>query len=179
VTAQNLNLFEAPVRQVSIGFVLALMTWSSLENMAVAQDQRSPANSVSASNTDLVGRWRDDAIVTPVNQLLTPYGLQVDLPGMRPQALALSPDGQVLAVAGKSNDLVILDPVTGEIKARVQLPSEGTQEPAADVVSPNILVPDKSGQVSYTGLKFTHAGQRIYMSNVNGCRVNLLDGPLH
>ena len=37
-----------------------------------------------------VGRWRDDVIVTPVNQLLTPYGQQVELAGMRPQALALS-----------------------------------------------------------------------------------------
>ena len=26
------------------------------------------------ATTDLVGRWRDDAIVTPVNQRLTPFG---------------------------------------------------------------------------------------------------------
>ena len=50
-----------------------------------------------------VGRWRDDVIVTPVNQLLTPYGKQVELAGMRPQALALSPNGKLLLVAGKTN----------------------------------------------------------------------------
>ena len=47
-----------------------------------------------------VGRWRDDVIVTPVNQLLTPYGKQVELAGMRPQALALSPDGRLLPGSG-------------------------------------------------------------------------------
>ena len=31
---------------------------------------------------------------TPVNQHLTPAGTLVELPGVRPQALALSPDGK-------------------------------------------------------------------------------------
>ena len=39
----------------------------------------------------LVGRWREDVIVTPVNQLLTPYGKQVELPGIRPQAILSRP----------------------------------------------------------------------------------------
>lgn len=129
---------------------------------ALAQDQRP------SPDTNLVGRWRDDVIVTPVNQLLTPYGRQVDLPGMRPQALALSPDGKLLVIAGKTNDLVVLDPESGEIRARVQLPNEGTKEPMPNVASTNILNPDKSGQVSYTGLVFSHSGKHIYMSNVNG-----------
>src|SRR6266576_3546960 len=38
-------------------------------------------------------------VTTPVNQILTPVGTQVDLPGLRPQALALSPDGRLLAAA--------------------------------------------------------------------------------
>jgi DNA-binding beta-propeller fold protein YncE len=121
-----------------------------------------------ASSSDRVGRWRDDVIVTPVNQLLTPYGQQIDLPGMRPQALALSPDGRIMVVAGKTNDLVVLSPESGEILARVQLPEEGLHEPPTEIASPNILKPDKQGQVSYTGLIFSHDGQRIYMSNVNG-----------
>ena len=70
----------------------------------------------------LVGRHRDEVTVTPVNQLLTPAGHQVELPGMRPQAMALSPDGRLLVVSGKTSQLVVIDPGTGEILQRVELP---------------------------------------------------------
>jgi YVTN family beta-propeller protein len=120
------------------------------------------------STTDLVGRTQADYLVTPVNQLLTPAGKQVDLPGMRPQALALSPNGKLLIVAGKSNELVVLDPTNGDIKQRVALPNEKQAEPMPVAPSTNILQPDKSGQVSYTGLIFSADGRRIYLSNVNG-----------
>lgn len=115
-----------------------------------------------------VGRWRDDVIVTPVNQLLTPFGKQVELAGMRPQALALSPDGKLLLVAGKTNELVVVDPVTGDIKQHVLLPEESRLTPPTDEASTNILKPDKAGQVSYTGLIFSADGKHIYMSNVAG-----------
>ncbi len=115
-----------------------------------------------------VGRWRDDVIVTPVNQLLTPFGKQVELPGMRPQALALSPDGKLLLVAGKTNELVVVDPESGEVKQRVGLPEESRNTPPTDEASANILKPDKAGQVSYTGLIFSADGKRIFMSNVAG-----------
>ena len=39
----------------------------------------------------------------------------VDLPGMRPQGLALSPDGKILVTAGKTHELVVLDPEAGWI----------------------------------------------------------------
>src|SRR6476620_8216042 len=119
------------------------------------------------SSTDLVGRSREEYIVTPVNQLLTPVGRQVELAGMRPQALALSPDGRLLVVSGKTNELVVLDPETGDIKQRVPLPNDGQHE-APTVASPNILQPDRQGQVSFTGLIFSPDGKRIYLSNVNG-----------
>ena len=115
-----------------------------------------------------VGRWRDDVIVTPVNQLLTPYGQQVELAGMRPQALALSPDGKLLLVAGKTNELVVVDPVSGLVKQHVALPEESRHTPTTDEASANILKPDKAAQVSYTGLIFSADGKRIYMSNVAG-----------
>ena len=115
-----------------------------------------------------VGRWRDDVIVTPVNQLLTPYGQQVELAGMRPQALALSPDGKLLLVAGKTNELVVVDPVSGLVKQHVALPEESRHTPATDTASANILKPDKAAHVSYTGLIFSADGKRIYMSNVAG-----------
>src|SRR5262245_19566326 len=73
--------------------------------------------------TELIGRRGADRTVTPVNQVLTPYGKQIELPKMRPQAVALSPDGKLLAVSGKTTEVVVLDPRTGDILQRVNLPS--------------------------------------------------------
>ncbi len=120
------------------------------------------------STKDLVGRSRDEYIVTPVNQRLTPVGRQVELAGMRPQAMALSPDGKMLVVSGKTSELVVVDPSTGDVKQRVQLPNDSQTEPMPNVPSTNILMPDRRGQVSFTGLLFTPDGKRIYLSNVNG-----------
>ena len=44
---------------------------------------------------------------------------------MRPQAIALSPNGRLLVTAGKTHDLVVIDPATGNILQRVILPSSG------------------------------------------------------
>ncbi len=145
-------------------FTVLAVTQLPFCNPAVAQD----VSTGEARPADLVGRWRDDVIVTPVNQLLTPFGQSIDLPGMRPQALALSPDGNVLVAAGKTNDIVVLDPVTGAVRERVGLPDEGLNEPPTAQASANILKPDKKGQVSYTGLIFSSDGRRLFMSNVNG-----------
>lgn len=101
---------------------------------------------------------------TPANQVLTPAGRQIELPGLRPQALALSPDGKSLAVSGKTPELLIIDPVKGEILQRIPLPSEA----AVSAVSPQILRPDKDALVSYTGLIFSPNGRKIYLSSVNG-----------
>ena len=116
----------------------------------------------------LVGRHRDDVIVTPVNQLLTPTGIQVELSGMRPQAIALSPNGRTLVVSGKTSQLIVIDPDSGEIRQQVDLPPEDQHTQPPDAVSPNILNPDRSGQVSYTGLIFSHDGKQVFLSNVNG-----------
>ncbi len=112
-----------------------------------------------------VGPGDRSRIVLPVSQILTPAGRQVNLPGMRPQVLALSPDGQLLATSGKTNELVLIDPVTAAELQRVILPSDKLQP---GVVSPEILKPDKDAQVSYTGLIFSPDGSRIYLSNVKG-----------
>ncbi len=122
----------------------------------------------SFSTTERVGRAAKNHVVTPVNQTLTPRGLQVDLPGMRPQAIALSPDGRLLVTTGKTNALLVVDPVTGAILQAVPLPSEKLNEPQPEVPSPNILQPDAKGQVSFTGLVFSPDGRRIYLANVNG-----------
>lgn len=105
--------------------------------------------------------------VTPVNQRITPAGRVVELPGLRPQVLALSPDGRILVTSGKTSELVVLDPVTGVLRQRVAMPNE-KQEPTPDRVSSNILQPDKDAIVSFTGLAFSPDGRRLFLSNVNG-----------
>jgi YVTN family beta-propeller protein len=118
------------------------------------------------ATTETVGQAGARRYVTPVHQVLTPVGIQVELPGMRPQAVALSPDGRLLATSGKTQELVLIDPQSGDVRQRVALPSSKAQDPNA--VSSHILEPDKSGQLSYTGLIFSPDGSRIYLSNVDG-----------
>ncbi|MFO1477768.1 MAG: bifunctional YncE family protein/alkaline phosphatase family protein [Verrucomicrobiota bacterium] len=128
----------------------------------------SPATAAASdfSTFDNVGRTGTNRFSTPVNQVLTPWGLQVELPGLRPQALALSPDGRLLVTAGKTAELVVIDPRSGQVLQRVPLPSE--TDPAAAPRSQQILEPDKEGQLSYMGLAFSPDGTRIYLSNVEG-----------
>ena len=137
-----------------------------IESLGVCQDEAA----VEISN-DRVGRSREDVIVTPVNQVLSPYGKQVELAGLRPQALALSPEGRLLVVSGKTSELIVIDPVSGEIRQRVLFPDDSQVKPTSDVASPNLidrLTPDRRGQVSFTGLVFSPDGKQIYLSNVNG-----------
>ncbi len=116
--------------------------------------------------TELVGRAEGNRVVLPVSQILTPAGTQVELPGLRPQALALSPDGTLLVTAGKTAEIVIVDPRSGNVLRHVALPSEKQTDTAP--VSPQILAPDKDGQLSFTGLVFSPDGTRLYLSNVQG-----------
>jgi DNA-binding beta-propeller fold protein YncE len=111
---------------------------------------------------------RPDAYSTPANQVLTPAGLQVELPGMRPQALALSPNGRLLVTAGKTHELVVLEPRSGKVLQWVPLPSESERDSAPNPVSDHILQPDDRGQLSFTGLAFSPDGSRIYLANVDG-----------
>jgi YVTN family beta-propeller protein len=117
------------------------------------------------STTAPVGR-NGDSLITPVNQIVTPAGTQVQLPGMRPNALALSPNGKLLVTAGLTRELAVLDPATGKFLQRVAFPSD--RATAAAPVSMAILNPDGRTQLSFTGLTFSPDGSRIYVSNVNG-----------
>lgn len=114
-----------------------------------------------------VGRSADGTQATPVNQTLTPSGRVTELPGMRPQVLALSHDGRHYYTAGKTSELVVLDAATGAIAQRVPLPADRQKPPAAGQ-SPMELAPDQDGQVSYTGLALAPDGRTIYLSNVRG-----------
>ncbi len=138
-----------------------------------------PAQTPSVSTRDPVGRLGAGRFATPANQILTPTGLQVELPGLRPQALALSPDGRLLVTAGKTHDLVVIDARTGAILQHVPLPSDQHTEPAPEAVSTQILAPDKEGQLSFTGLVFSPDGARVYLANVNGSIKVFRVGPDH
>lgn len=116
--------------------------------------------------TERVGRGTNGMVV-PVNQRITATGRTIELPGLRPQVLALSPDGRLLVTSGKSSEIVVLDPATGSVRQRVAMPNE-KQEPSPGAVSPNILQPDKEAIVSFTGLAFSPDGRRLFLSNVNG-----------
>jgi YVTN family beta-propeller protein len=117
------------------------------------------------ATTEVVGR-NANGFETPVNQLVTPAGMLVELPGMRPQALALSPDGKLLVTAGLTHELVVLNPATGTIVQRVAFPADHIQDQPAAV--PVVLDPGEKAQISFTGLVFSPDGSRIYLANVNG-----------
>jgi YVTN family beta-propeller protein len=121
-----------------------------------------------SQDKETVGAKPQGRTVVPVNQVVTPVGIQLSLPGLRPQALALSPDGKMLVVSGKTHEIVVVEAATGRILQQVALPAEAQTEPRPQTVSPMILDPDEKGQVSYAGLVFAPDGRRIYMSNVNG-----------
>ncbi len=128
--------------------------------------QESPAAFVT---TEPVKRSSTNRIMTPVNQWVTPTGRVLELPEMRPQALALSPNGKILVTSGKTHELVVVDPVNSTIRQRVPLPAESVGQAAnPDAVSSHILKPDDEGQVSFTGLVFSPDGARIYLANVDG-----------
>ncbi|MFY9340962.1 MAG: phosphoesterase [Planctomycetota bacterium] len=117
---------------------------------------------------ELVGRSTTGRMVTPVNQTLTPRGTFVDLPGLRPQVIAASPDGRFLYTAGKTSELVVLAAATGAELQRVPLPND--KQVTAAGLDPNAkeLQPDKDGQVSYTGLVVAADGRTIWLANVRG-----------
>src|SRR5689334_17956574 len=70
------------IQAMPLRFVAVLFAFGLLLPLRVSAQQ---------GTKEWVGRAGTNRIVTPVNQVLTPYGRQVELPGLRPQAIALSP----------------------------------------------------------------------------------------
>jgi DNA-binding beta-propeller fold protein YncE len=129
------------------------------------------------ATTETVG-WRTDGFESPANQLITPAGTLVELPGIRPNALALSPDGELLVTSGLTHELLALSPATGKITQRVALPGEdATAGPKS--VSSQILHASSKDKLSLTGLVFSPDGGRIYLANVNGDIKVFAVGPDH
>jgi DNA-binding beta-propeller fold protein YncE len=118
------------------------------------------------ATTEIVGH-NTNGLETPVNQLVTPAGIFVSLPGMRPNTLVLSPDKELLVTSGLKQELVVVDPATGRIIQHVPFPEEKANE-STEAVSSAILGANEKPKLSLTGLAFSPDGRRIYLSNVNG-----------
>lgn len=134
--------------------------------MAVKMLAQTPHDSLDWS--EAVGPAGSDRVVLPVNQVITPAGKQIDLHGLRPQVLALSPDGKILVTSGKTHDLIVIDPESETIIQMVALPAEGPLPMSPNEVSSHTMKPNKDDQASYTGLVFSPDGSRLYLSNVKG-----------
>lgn len=116
------------------------------------------------ATTAIVGR-QANGLETPDNQRVTPAGTLVELPGVRPNALALSPDGKLLATSGLKPELIIVNPATGKIRQHAPFPADAQ---SVGPISPLILGANEKSKLSFTGLAFSPDGRRIYLSNVNG-----------
>ena len=156
-----------------IRIAVVLVLCCLVQNAATAQEK---STKVQDLDRQWVGGSIEDSIVTPVNQRLTPVGKWLDLPGMRPQVLALSPDGTIAVTSGKTSKLVVIDPETNSILQQVDLPSEESTS-NADQSAANNLKPDTKAIASFTGLVFSPDGRSIYLSNVQGSiKVFSVDG---
>lgn len=113
------------------------------------------------TTTDLVGRWRDDVIVTLVNQVLPPYGRQGELPGLSPQALTLSPDGKLPLVTGKTSELLVIDIEMGEVAQRVE---HVAKEEIVETVWTKQKPSDLFGALS-NALVFDPSGRTLHVAN--------------
>ncbi len=141
-----------PFRRAPVGALFVLMAWSLLAGCTPSRGfDGNGSHPVSRVGIDGTDRY-----VIPTGQLLTPAGIQVELPGMRPQVLALSPDQHLLVTAGKQNVLVFLDPVTGKELQRCSLtgPSPGKGSPTVEI--------------GLTGLLFSPDGHQLFLSTDDG-----------
>ena len=126
-------------------------------------------HTIHPASTQPVGRLAENVYQTPTGQLLTPAGMQVELPGMRPQSLALSPDGSLLATAGKNHTLVLIDPDSGSILQTIALSTSRTNAlPDSDSPTAGAGAETLTAQMSFAGLVFSPDGRRLYLSNTGG-----------
>src|SRR5262245_30954659 len=106
-----MNPYAYAARWLLLGSLFALTL------IAVGRGSRAAVPEAAAQRgVERAGYAADGRIVPPVNQVLTPYGRQIDLPGLRPQAVAISPDGALIVTAGKSSELIVVDAASGAIR---------------------------------------------------------------
>jgi YVTN family beta-propeller protein len=156
-TGPSSGVREYGLRRKTAGIAVAGLYLILFQACATLRKEPSPPATAAGPRTLL-----------PVNQIVTPSGIQVELPGLRPQVLALSPDGRSLVTSGKTPGLVVVDPATGKIRQVVPLPLNPAGEAVPSAPTENVLEPDGEGQVSFTGLAFSPDGGRLYLSDVTG-----------
>lgn len=150
--------------------VFALAAWLGITGVVISgtvvhgRAANEPPMSGTAGNSE-------SRYVPAVQQTLSPLGIQVDLPSLRPQVIRLSPDGKLLVVSGQTSELIVVDPASGVIAQRVPLPGEDVTGVGADAGTIRLDDSDTLGQVSYTGLVFSPDGRRLFLANVDG-RIN-------
>lgn len=145
--------------------LVPVLAWFSASLLTGLAQNETDHNSLDWS--EKVGRDGTNRVVLPVNQVVTPVGRQIELHGLRPQVLALSPDGKILVTSGKTHDLVVVDPVSGQLLQHVSLPDEKSADGPAPATA-HFLESSHDDQASYTGLVFSRDGRRIYLSNERG-----------
>lgn len=87
---------------------------------------------------------------------------------MRPQAVALSSDGKLLATAGKNKGLVLIDPLSGRIVTNIQMSSVRMVTNGAGTATNKVRAVTNTADLSMTGLAFSPKGDRIFVSNAGG-----------
>ena len=122
---------------------------------------------VSAATDPATALVSAERYVMPTGQILTPAGRQVALPELRPQALALSPDGAILVTAGRTKNLVVVDAATGAVLQTVRLPAD-PKNTAPGSKAATQLGAAPGAQLSLTGLVFSPDGTHIYLSSTLG-----------
>src|SRR5437762_197276 len=107
----------------------------------------------------------DSKPALPIDQSLTPEGVQIAFPLLKPKVIALSPDGRTLVTSGGNQGVIVLDPATGAVRQKVPLPAEKIEKPAVAGEFPAYrLEPDTKAQASFCGLAFSPDGSRLFLS---------------
>ena len=96
--------------------VSALLICGSAPILHAADPSATPKKTVSATRKN-IGPHSDGSVLVSTNQILTPLGKVHRVEGARPKDLALSPDGQTVAVLAQNK--VLLFAFDGKVKAEV------------------------------------------------------------
>jgi YVTN family beta-propeller protein len=172
----HLGLLRIFTRASSISIILGVFV---CEGLSQAKPAPSAVPFGSASGATEAGLYS-----VPTGQILTPAGQQIPLPGMRPQALTLSPNGRLLAVAGNTEVFLLIDPRTGTTlqtvplsfittEVRTNQSTNGVAETVEKISnlkskSTSIVSVTNRAQLSLTGLIFSPDSSCIYLSNAKG-----------
>lgn len=159
-------------RWAGVFYVVLSLGWICILPLEAKEPGSAP------NKPEIQGRLGENRYSTPTGQILTPAGRQVELPTLRPQALALSPDGKRLVTSGKSAQLYVIDLAKGTVVQKVNLPATAAErkpsttnaddDPTDDQETESTPKPDSKALLSFTGLTYSPDGTRIYLSNVRG-----------